>query len=404
MTAAKAPHPFLYTLLIVPFGAVGGFVTAGLGHLGNKAGVSIEEVATLTAVGMLPHTWKFVWAPVADTTLGRRSWYLLSLLLCALGTFAMGAVPLASANLHLLQGVIFVTNLATTTLGMAVEGTMAHLTPTEERGRVGGWFQAGNLGGAGLGGGLGLTMLVQLPAPWMAGAVLALLFLACGAVLLRLPDVPRDHSDEGPVAAMVDAVLDLWHMVKTRAGLLAGILCFLPLSTGAAAGVLAQAEVAAQWGATEVEVAWTNGVLSGLVSALGCLVGGEICARMSPKLAYAAFGGLMAAVAGAMSLAPMTPASFVGWGLFYSFCVGLAYAAFTGFVLEVIGSTAAATKYNSFAALSNTPITYMGLVLAAAAERWGAAGMLWTEAGAGLLGLVLLGLAASVLRGGRAPA
>ena len=396
--SARAPHPFHYTLLIVPFGAVGGFVGVGLGYLATTRGLTVEDGATLIAVGMLPHTRKFLWGPVADTTLSRRAWYLLSVALCAVGVLAMSVVPLEKQNLHLLQAVIFVTNLASTTLGMAVEGIMAHLTPEDRRGQAGGWFQAGNLGGNGIGGGAGLWLLTHLAAPWMAGAVMAAVFAVCALPLALLPHVGRDAREGGVGAAMGGVLLDLWGMVRSRSGLFAGILCFLPISTGAAMGVLAQATVAATWGAGADEVGMVNGFLSGVIAAIGCLAGGELCARFDSRKVYAAVGALMASVAIGMALAPLTPTTFVGWGLLYAFCTGLAYAAFTGFVLEIIGKTGAATKYNIFAALSNTPITYMGLVLASAATAYGATGMLYVEAAAGIGGIVLLGVAAMALR------
>jgi MFS family permease len=415
--STRAPHPFHYTLLIVPFGAIGGFVTVALGFTGTQQGLGAEDAAMLTAVSMLPHTWKFLWGPVADTTLSRRTWYLISVLLCAIGVLAMSVIPLKVENLPLLQVVIFTANLASTTLGMAVEGIMAHLTPEDARGRAGGWFQAGNLGGSGMGGGLGLWLLQHFggaPAegataaagavaseagrPWIAGAVLAAAFLLCLLPLYRLPDVPRDGREGGLGQAIVGVARELWDMVRSRSGAFAAVLCFLPISTGAALGVLAQAEVAGTWGAGAEEVGTVNGFLSGILMAFGSLAGGELCARWDARKVYAAIGALMAVVAIGMAVSPLTAAMFVTWGLLYSFCTGLAYAAFTGFVLQVIGRSAAATKYNIFAALSNTPITYMGLVLAWAMTKWDALGMLWVEAGAGLVGLGILGVAAVLLR------
>jgi PAT family beta-lactamase induction signal transducer AmpG len=394
---ARVPHPLLYTLLILPFGAIGGFVTVALAFVATERGLTVEDGAALVAVGMLPHTWKPLWAPIADTTLSRRSWYLLSVALCALGVLAMGTIPLGPSTLRTMQLVVFVANLASTTLGMAVEGIMAHLTPEDRRGQAGGWFQAGNLGGSGIGGGAGLWLMQTLPAPWMSGAVMALLFLACAAPLLWLPDVPRDARTGGLGQAVGGVARELWTLVRARSGLFAAILCFLPISTGAAAGVLAQSAVAARWGAGADEVGLVNGFLSGGIAAFGCLVGGEICARMDARKVYAGVGALMACVALGMAASPLTPGTFVAWGLLYSFCTGLAYAAFTGFVLGVIGTSAAATKYNIFAALSNTPITYMGLVLASAVTAYGPVGMLWTEAAAGAVGLFVLALAAVVL-------
>jgi len=403
----RTPHPFVYTILIVPFGAVSGYVTVAMAFLATKKGLSVEQGAALAAVSLLPQTWKFFWAPVVDITLTRKWWYVISAVLCAAGIVAMSAVPLEEKRLALIEGVIFVASLATTFLGMSLEALVAHATPPEQRGRVGGWFQAGNLGGTGLGGGAGLWMAMNLPAPWMSGAVLGALFLA-GCAMLRFVPEPRaerpapGQAGAGLARAMGDVAVDLWRTIRSRGGILCGALCILPIGTGAATNVLSESKVAAVWGVGADTVATVNGVMNGLVSAFGCLVGGEICARFSSRRVYVVVGLLMGTVAAGMALSPFAPWSYVTFVLAYAFVTGLAYAAFTGFVLEAIGKGAAATKYNAFASLANTPIAYMTLVLAKAFSHWEAKGMLLTEAGAGVIGvLVFLGLAAAIGAGRR---
>lgn len=397
----RVPHPIVYTVLTVPFGAVSGYVSVAMAFLATRFGLSVEDGALLIAAGMVPHVWKFFWAPIVDTKLTRKRWYVISAVVCAAGITAMSAIPLAKQNLFLLEGVIFVTNLASTFLGMSVEGLMTHATPPEQRGRVGGWFQAGNLGGSGLGGGAGLWMATNLPSPWMSGAVLGMIFMAGASMLRFVPDASADARATSLLGAIRSVLVELWQVAKSRGGILCTVLCILPIGTGAASGVLAQAAVAAKWGVGENTVSLVNGVLNGLVSALGCLVGGEICARFSSRRVYAAVGMLMAAVAAAMAVCPFVPSMYVVFILAYAFTTGLSYAAFTGFVLDAIGKGAAATKYNAFASLSNAPITYMGLVLAAAYTRLGAEGMLFTEAAGGLLGIVVLGVVAGALRARR---
>jgi hypothetical protein len=387
--ARRPPHPIVWTLLYAPFGAISGFVGVTLVFLASKQGMSEVDAASLIAVGMLPHTWKFLWAPVVDMTLSRRTWYLLSAALCIAGTVAMAAVPLGTPTLDLMRAVIFVTNLASTTLGMGVEGLMAHLTPPEERGRVGGWFQAGNLGGAGIGGGFGLWLASQLDALWMCGAVVGGIYAVFAGAVFLMSDVPAEAKGEGVGKAVKAVALDFWGMVRHRDGLLAALICFLPIGTGAASGVLAQAKVAAAWGAGEAEVGMVNGLASGFIAAVGCLAGGELCRRWPTRKVYSGVGALMAMVTIAMWAAPPVVATFIVGGLVYSFVTGLAYAAFTGLVLETIGAGAAATKYNAYAALSNTPIMYMGMVLAWAAARYGGPGMLLVESAAGFAGIVL---------------
>ena len=58
-----------------------GYLSVAIAYLLTKAGVSVEEVAGLTAISLIPQTWKFLWAPIADTTLGRKTWYLIACVL-----------------------------------------------------------------------------------------------------------------------------------------------------------------------------------------------------------------------------------------------------------------------------------------------------------------------------------
>ena len=398
----RTPPPIAFAILIIPFGAMSGYVTVAMAFLCTRFHLSVEDGALLIASGMFPHVWKFLWAPIVDTTLSRKRWYLISVLGCALGITAMSAVHMSPENRNMLLVVIFTANLASTFLGMSVEGLMAHATTPERRGRVGGWFQAGNLGGSGLGGGAGLWMATNLPnketpATWIAGAVLGACFLLGSLALLKVPDAKAESRDTSLPRAMVGVAGELWTMIKSKAGMLCAALCLLPMNSGTATNILAQSEVASKWGANEDTVALVNGVLNGVVSAAGCLVAGEICARVNSKKVYSAVAVLMACVSVGMALAPFTRQNYIGFSLVYAFVIGLSYTAFTGFVLDVIGKGAAATKYNAFASLSNTPISYMGLVLAWAQTHWGERGMLFTDAGSNILGLIVLGLVAVVI-------
>ncbi len=390
----KPPHPLAYTILIVPFGATSGFATVTLAFLATRVGLEVEDGAALVAVSLFPNVWKFLWSPIGDMTLSRTRWYLISCVLCALGMFAMATLPLGPSTLGAMTAIVLVTSIAATFLGFAVEGMIAAATPAAERGTVSGWYQAGNLGGSGVGGGLGLVLLNTLPAPWMAGTILGVLTLACALPLLVVPNVPRTPSTGSVLAATRDVARDVWRAVTSREGALGAFLCFLPVATGAAGSVLAQSEVAARWGAGEHEVALTQGFLTGGVSMVGCLAGGAICQRLDARTAYALFGALMAAVTAAMALSPMVRSTYVGYAIAYAFVTGLSYAAFSALVFDAIGHEGhAATKYNGFASLSNTPIWYVGLVLAWAETRWGPEAMLFVESGLGLVGIVLFAIA-----------
>jgi len=383
----RRTHPSVFLFLIVPFGAMGGYLSVAIGYQLTQAGVGVEEVAALIAASFIPQTWKFLWAPVADTTLSRKTWYLLAGAVSALGIFVTGAVPADAASLPLLYAAVLISNVASTFLAMATESLMVYNTPPELQGRAGGWFQAGNLGGNGLGGGAGLWLAQTLPDPWMAAAAIALACALCAAALWFVPE-PPPLARTGHYGRMLVAVWkDLWQVARSRLGILALLICFLPIGSGAATNLWAA--VADDWHASANTVALATGVFSGIVSALGCLVGGYGADRIDRKTAYALYGLLMALSTVAMALAPRTETMYVVFTLIYAFIQGLTYAGFTAVVLETIGLGAAATKYNLYASLSNMPIAYMTLVDGWAHTRWGAAGLLNVEAAFGVVGIVV---------------
>lgn len=393
-TGHKLPHPIVWTILYFPFGALGGFVTVALTFLATRHHLSITEGAMLGGASLLSQWLKWTWAPIIDVTLTPKRWYVFSTIVSAAGVVGMAAVPLSRETLGLLLAIVAVSSLLNSIVGMSVEAIMAAVTPPEQVGRTSAWFQAGNLGGTGIGGGLGIFLLQWLPAPWMAGAVLGALFLACNRALRYLPDVGGHRNPGGPIAAVRAVFADIRAMAGTKGGLQAALLCFLPIGTGAASGVLTQASVAARWGAHDNEVALLQGFVAGGVTTLGCFGGGWLCQRFHPRVAYAAIGLLLAAVAVGMAVSPANVYTYIGWNMLYTFVVGLAYAAFTALVLGAIGSKSGATKYNLFASFSNFPIWWLGLTLGRVADLSGPRVMLWTEAGLGILGVAVFALAA----------
>ena len=141
-----------------------------------------------------------------------------------------------------------------------------------------------------------------------------------------------------------------------------------------------------------------QGYLAGLLSMAGCIVGGYGCNRWGARPAYVGYGLIMAGVALAMAFMPATRAVYLGGSMVYSFATGLTYAAFTAFVLEAIGTGNAATKYNGFASLSNAPIWYMGLLLAAIYTRFGPRNMLVAEAACAVGGVLVFAGAVGLSR------
>jgi MFS family permease len=371
----------------------------------SQGGVDTAQVATVVAVSVFPHTWKFVWAPLVDTTLTRKRWYLIGAGLTAAGILACGMVPTDARSLPVLNALVFLMSTATTLVGMSTEALIAHHTPDSVRGRVAGWFQAGNLGGQGIGGGAGLWMVQHVSPPWISAGVIGLTCALCAVALLWIGEPmhgrPADASPDRPAQRLLPTLIDqwlklvavlrsVWILVQSRRGFLVLVIVFLPLNTGAASNLWAA--VADGWHASADTVALINGTLGGFASAFGCLIGGFACDRLDRKSAYLAYGAAQAFCAVAMALAPHTEDMFAVFTLLYAVVTGMGFAGFCAVVLETIGASAAATQYNVYSSLSNMPILYMALVEGWTYQRFGASAMLYAEAG---LAAVSIGLFAA---------
>src|SRR5213079_3134965 len=134
--------------------------------------------------------------------------------------------------------------------------------------------------------------------------------------------------------------------------------------------------VAPDWRASADRVALVSGVLNGVISAIGCIIGGWVADRVGRWWAYFGSGLALAIVAIVMAVAPRSPESFIAGVLAYSFVNGIAYAAFSAVVPLAIGRGAASTKYAALSSLGNLPVVYMTALDGWAHDKFGTSWML----------------------------
>ena len=383
----KHAHPIVFLFLYLPFGVISGFVTVTFAYLYSRAGISVEAIAALVAASLLPQVFKFLWAPLVDASFTLKKWYLVSGVVTAASILMMGILPIKESSLPLLTIIVIGANVASSFLGIAVNSLAAHDTPEHLKGRMSGYLQAGNLGGEGVGGGAGLWLaehssIVQLPS-----VTLAVSCLLCCIGLFFVTEHPSTVQHEKVLKTLENLFTDIWKTLKSRLGIMAMILCFLPLGTGAVSGLWSA--VASDWKASADTVAFVTGTVSGFITAAGCILGGWICDRGNRQIAYVVFGMMQALCAIGMALCPHTEVMYIFWTSLYAVTCGLCYAGFSAFVFEAIGKGAAGTKYTVYASLSNAPIYYMTIVDGWGRAHEGASGMLYIEAGCAAVGIVL---------------
>jgi MFS family permease len=380
--------------LFAPFGISSGYVAVTLGFLLARAGVPTAIIGALIALSVWPQTWKMLWAPLVDTAGNPKLWYGLGTALVGATILLMSVLPMNRGEVGVFSTLIVVSSVASTLVSMSSEIFMANQTPPDLRGRASGWSQAGNLGGNGIGGGIGLLLAEHVPYAWVSGAVLAAICLACWAGVLFLPPLHRSAKAPSYAAELKGVVLDVWSVARSRLGYLALIIMVLPLASGA----MPWAAVASEWGAGGDLVAMVNGVGGGLAAMVGATAAGWVCDRMDPKRAYCLFGLLVGLAAATMILLPRTPMVFTGFVLLYSATVGMGYTGYAAIVLEAIGKKSAATNWNLMAAISNIPIAVMSTFDGWMHDKYGTDAMLFGELAAPAVAIVAFAVFALATR------
>jgi len=386
MHSRESIRPFLFFFLDLPSGISSGFASITLPFVLTQAGFSVAAASAIVALGVSANLWRFLWGPVADLTLTARRWYLIGLITTAATLFLLSVIPLRTSSSGLIYAVVFISQVASTLVMLPLGGMMAHTVAEEAKGRAAGWYQAGNLGGNGIGGGAGVWLAAHYSKE-IAGAALAISMLACALALLFVADV-RIVTTETLRQRMLLLWRDLVAIVTAAIPLLVTILVCSPIGAGAMNNVWAA--VAPDWHASADMVALVTGVLNGVVAAVGCVVGGWIADRVGFWWTYFTSGIAIAAVAIIMAIAARTPASFSVGVLFYAFTNGVAYAAFSALVLLAIGKGAASTKYAALCSLGNLPVVYMTALDGWVHDRYGTAWMLHFD---GLAGVVCIAFA-----------
>jgi PAT family beta-lactamase induction signal transducer AmpG len=391
MSNRAATRPFTFFFLVLPFGISSGYVSITLPFVLTRAGFSVALAASVVALGVSANLWRFLWGPVADLTLTARRWYLLGLGTSAATLFILAFIPLQQNALAVLMTVVFISQVAATFIVLPVGGLMAHTVAEEAKGRAAGWYQAGNLGGTGIGGGIGVWLASHF-SNQLAGGTLAVAMLASAAAIYFTSDV-RVVTNETISERMRILWRDIFSMVRAAIPLFTIILVCSPIGAGAMNNLWSA--VAPDWSASPDQVALVSGVLNGVISAVGCIIGGWVADRIGRWWSYFGSGLFIAFVAIIMAVAPRTPNAFTIGVLAYALTCGMAYAAFSAIVLLAIGRGAASTKYATLSSLGNLPVVYMTASDGWVHDRFGTAWMLHSEA---LIAIVCMVLALAALR------
>lgn len=355
----------------------------------RKHNLPIDEIANIVVIASLPSIWSFLWSPLADIGMRKRSWVLLSSTGAALSSLAaiLDIDALHAGSHALVTALLFLMNAFAGLLSSSCGALLTEM-PAGLRGRSSGWYQAGNTGGAAIGGGLFIWLADHAPSAAVAFLIAALMILPALAALLIKEAPPATRELAPHFAGMIRDMKDLFATRTTWIGL---IFILSPVGSAAIGNLISG--MGPDYHASSNVVLWVTGVAGGLLAAFGCFLGGFIADNIGRKFAYSLAGGLAGICGLYLGYGGFTPVTYaLGYSL-YSVASGIAYAVFTAMVLDILGHRqhAAASSYAIFNSAGNLPIEYMTWIDGWGYGRWGARGLMSVDAIAnGGFGLVLL--------------
>ena len=153
-------RPKRLTLLCALYFAQGvpwGFMETTMINYLKAQGVSIEDCANISALILLPWTFKLFWAPLMDTmtirSMGRRrSWIIGAQVMMALTLIGILMVPDVTSDFRLLGIMFFIHNIFASLQDVSTDALAVDILPAEEQGQANGLMWASKLVGLRAGG------------------------------------------------------------------------------------------------------------------------------------------------------------------------------------------------------------------------------------------------------------
>ncbi len=386
MPEKTVTRPFYIFFLVIHAGLSQGYVSIALPYLLAHNGFSVSATAGIVALAVFANVWRFLWGPIVDLSLSLHKWYWIGLSGSMAAILLISILPLDVKSGLIISVAVFVSQVAGTFTLLPVNGFMAKRIEEKNKGIAAGWYQAGGLVGVGLGGGAGLW-LAEHYSLLIAGIVLCVASVIFSLVIFLIKDI--HYQKQNSVLHEITLIgKDVLAMLKVPLTLFVIILILLPIGTGAAANVWAA--IADDWKTGADTVALVTGVLSGLLSAVGCVAGGYLADRKGVWFAYLSCGLFCALVPLIMALMPYRPWVYISGVMVYTFGTGLVYAAFSAVVLYAIGKKNVATKFSLLSSIGNIPVMYMTVFDGWAHDKYNSKYMLLAEAVAGILFVVIV--------------
>jgi PAT family beta-lactamase induction signal transducer AmpG len=380
-------RPWLFGLLIAPNAVLAyGIISGVLSYLLRKQGVGIGRSSEIISLLILPQTIYFLWSPITDFWIRRRTWLMVG----AIGSALTLAAAFHGSRLDTPSAValMFLSACFGQLIVSSCGGMMGTLRSEATRRKASSVYQGGSLAF----GALGVFVLARLaermgmgPLGWIAAALIALPSLAAFAA----PEEPQEQGQ-----GIRKTFIGIWQEFKATffrwRAIPYTLLMLFPMASGALIGLLPG--IAQDYHVSGQQMAWMNGMAGALLTASGSLAATLIPARFRASVAYLSVCLFNEALLVILWLGPLSPSTYFIGATLYLFSIGTCYALFTAVVLEFLGQSgkSGCGRYSIINSLGNVPVVYMTALDGRGGKLWGARGLAATDAVVGAIGAAIL--------------
>jgi predicted MFS family arabinose efflux permease len=363
-------------------GAFLGYVFVAIPILLRARGVSVEEIAWITAVGGSPISWAFLLSPMVDAQFSRRT-YVLALSCIAAVCVAL-ALPLAGYPIAL-TAVLLVGETAAWLSAIACYAWQSEFVDAQRNPAMCGWSEMCGLGGGGLYSGIAIW-IVRMGHRLAPLELAVALLLSVGAALW----FPRNTQHVRTASHVFRTFFsDMGRIVKRRRCRYALLMFLVP----EAAFSMPFSSVGSDFHLTEYAVNLITGPWSAVACGSGCLLGILLCRRLPSQLCYIVPGIASAVSVMVLAFLPKDGVGFTVVALFYVMMKGINFTAFATLALQLAGraNPLATTMIAMMAGISNISTIVMKAVDGRGYTLGGVNGMLIADGAVGLItGIPLL--------------
>jgi MFS family permease len=376
--AANHPRerPWLFAFLIAPVAVLSnGLIGGVLSYLLRKQSVSLGEAASLVALLNLPQTIYFLWSPITDFWIRRRTWLMLASVASAIAIILAFQRP--HLDSHSAVVLIFLSACFCQLVVASCGGMMGTLHSETNRRRASSFYQSGSL----CFGALALFVLAILSDRFSyatLGWITAAMIVLPSAFAFAAPEtgVLTEHSFRKTFARIWKEFKETflhWRAIPYT------ITVLVPMGSGAMIQLLPG--LAADYHVTGHQVAWINGLVGSLLTAAGALVATLVPTRIRATIAYPSVCLVNAATLCILFFGPLQPSVYVIGAMLFLFTIGACYALFTAVVLEFLGNSgkSGSGRYAIINSLGNVPVAYMVFMDGRGYAHFGARGMSGTD-------------------------